>query len=178
MRKVNAVITALIMILFVAHGVLGAFQMIGVGGTAHKVIAQAAFILVVVHALVGFKLTMDSWKVQRKTGVSYRKENRLYSARRISGFAILVLLVFHMTAFTTKVDGATRLVHFDAFRLACQILLVLAILVHVISNAKPMLISFGIRSLRERVFDILFVISVLLLFMAFAFVIYYLRWRV
>ena len=57
------------------------------------------------------------------------------------------------------------------------ILLVLAILVHVISNAKPMLISFGIRSLRERVFDILFVISVLLLFMAFAFVIYYLRWR-
>ena len=41
MRKVNAVITALIMILFVAHGVLGAFQMIGVGGTAHKVIAQA-----------------------------------------------------------------------------------------------------------------------------------------
>lgn len=177
MRKVNAVITALIMILFVAHGVLGAFQMIGVGGTAHKVIAQAAFILVVVHALVGFKLTMDSWKVQRKTGVSYRKENRLYSARRISGFAILVLLVFHMTAFTTKVDGATRLVYFDAFRLACQILLVLAILVHVISNAKPMLISFGIRSLRERVFDILFVISVLLLFMAFAFVIYYLRWR-
>ena len=67
---------------------------------------------------------------------------------------------------------------FTDCKLATQLLLIAAIAVHVITNVKPMLISFGVLSLKKHVGDILFVLSVLLLFMAAAFIVYYLRWNV
>ena len=90
----------------------------------------------------------------------------------------MVLLLFHLSAFSDSSTGVYRLVWFDSFRLTTQILLVISIAVHVIANVKPVLISFGIRSLKEWVGDIMFVLSVLLLFMAAAFIVYYLRWNV
>ena len=177
LRKLNAVVTALIMLLFAVHGVLGAFQMLGAGGTGHKRIARIMAALILVHVIIGVKYTMDSLKVQRKTGTAYFKENRLFWARRISGLSVMVFMFFHMSSFTTAVDGQTRLLPFNGFRLALQILLVLSLAVHIISNVKPLLISFGVKRLRERAFDILFVVSVLLLFMAGGFAVYYLRWR-
>ncbi|MBQ8305409.1 MAG: pilus assembly protein PilX [Blautia sp.] len=178
MRKANAVITALIMLLFVIHGVLGAFQMLGAAGTWHKTIARAAFTLAAVHGVIGVKLTIDTLKAQKKAGVSYPAANRLFWARRISGFALMILLALHMSAFTGKVDGVVRLKAFGGFQLLLQLLLVVTLALHILMNVKPVLISFGIRSLKERAFDILFVLSVLLLFMAAGFVIYYLIWNV
>lgn len=178
MRKANAVITAVMMLLFVVHGVMGAFQLIGVGDTWHKIIAWSAAALCVIHALIGVKYTVDTLKASKKAGVSYFKENRLFWARRMSGFAVLLMLFFHIWAFTTAVDGATRLLPFGTFRLVTQIFLIICIAVHVITNVKPLLISFGIKSLKKYAFDILFVVSILLLFMAAAFLIYYLRWNV
>ncbi len=43
---------------------------------------------------------------------------------------------------------------------------------------KPAGRSLGIRSGRKRLGDLLFLLAVLLLFMAGAFVVYYLRWNV
>ena len=90
---------------------------------------------------------------------------------------IMLLLAFHLTAFGYQTTGGYRLYWFDDFKLATQLLLVAAIALHVITNVKPMLISFGVRSLKERTGDILFVLSVLLLFFASAFIAYYLRWN-
>ena len=177
LRKLNAVITALIMLLFVVHGVLGTFQMLGAGGPGHKRIAQIMAVLILIHVIIGVKYTIDTLKVRQKTGTSYFRENRLFWARRISGLSVMLFMVFHMFSFTTTVEGQTRLLRFDGLRMALQILLVVSLAVHIISNAKPLLISFGIRRLRERAFDILFVASVLLLFMAGGFFVYYLRWR-
>ena len=178
MRKANAVITAVMMLLFVIHGVMGAFQLIGVGGIWHKVIARTAAGLCIIHAVIGVKLTVDTIRASKKAGVSYFRENRIFWARRISGFAVLVMLFFHIGAFTTYVDSAVRLLPFGGARLAAQIALVICIAVHIITNVKPMLISFGIKSLKAYAADILFVVSILLLFMAAAFVIYFLRWNV
>ena len=178
MRKCNAILTAVILLLFLAHGVLGAFQMMGIGSTVLKTLAWVSVILVAVHTVIGIKFTADTLRAWKKTGVSYFRENKLFWARRISGFAIMVLLVFHLTAFGHTVDGAYRLQWFTSFRLATQLLLVASIAVHVIANVKPMLISFGVKRFRQWVGDILFVLSVLLLFMAAAFVVYYLRWNV
>ena len=58
-----------------------------------------------------------------------------------------------------------------------QLLLAASLAVHVISNVRPMLISFGIRSLKERSGDILFVLALLLLFMTLSFIVYYIRWN-
>ena len=178
MRKWNAILTAAIMSLFLLHAILGGFQLFGVGATALKGAAWAAAALTLVHTAIGVKLTADSIRVWKKTGVGYFKQNKLFWARRVSGFAVMILLIFHMTAFGYDNGGAYRLRWFTDAKLAAQLLLVAALAVHIVTNVKPMLISFGVRGLKKYVGDILFVLSVLLLFMAAAFVVYYLRWNI
>ena len=178
MRKWNAILTAAIMALFLLHAIFGAFQLFGVGPTALKAVAWAALVLVAAHTLIGVKLTADSLRVWKQTRVGYFRQNKLFWARRISGFAVMVLLAFHMTAFGTSNGGAYRLRWFTDFKLATQLLLIVTLTLHVLMNVRPMLISFGVRGLKKYAGDILFVLSVLLLFMAAAFVTYYLRWNV
>lgn len=177
MRKFNAVLTAVIMVFFLVHMILGSFQMMGIGGTVASAISWISAGLVGVHMIIGVKLTVDTLRAQKQAGASYFKENKLFWARRISGFAVMVLLFFHFTAFGKYVEGNYRLEFFNTGRLVTQILLVITLAVHIISNVRPMMISFGIRSLKEWIGDILFVLSVLLLFAAAAFVVYYLRWN-
>jgi len=178
MRKWNAILTAAILVLFLLHGVFGAFQLFGLAPTTLKAVAWTALALVAAHTVIGVKLTADSLCVWRQTGVGYFRQNKLFWARRISGFAVMVLLAFHMTAFGYSNGGAYRLRWFTDFRLATQLLLIVTLALHVLMNVRPMLISFGVRGLKQYVGDILFVLSVLLLFMAAAFVVYYLRWNV
>ena len=178
MRRFNAILTAAIMLLFLLHAVFGAFQLFGVGGTALKTLAWIDLGLIAVHVIIGVKLTADTLRVWKKTGAPYLRENLRFWAARLSGLAIMVFLAFHLTAFNANLAGVYRLRWFTAGRLAAQLLLAASIAVHVITNVKPMLLSFGIRSLKPWTAQILFVLSVLLLVMAAAFVVYYLRWNV
>ena len=177
MRRLNAILSAAILLLFILHGVLGAFQMFGMGTVTMKAITHSMLTLIAVHTALGTKYTADAIRVWRKTGAPYFRQNLLFWARRVSGFAIMVLIAFHVTAFSYTVEGAFRLKWFDGFRLATQLLLLASIAVHVVANVKPMLISFGIRRLRPRTADLLFILSALLLVMAVAFIVYYLRWN-
>ena len=177
MRKLNAILTAAILVLFILHGVLGAFQMLGLGTVTMRTLAWTLLGLIGIHTIIGLKLTWDSLRVWKKTGAPYFRENLLFWARRIAGLAVMVLLAFHVTAFGYTTEGVFRLKWFDGFKLAAQLLLVIALAVHVITNVRPMLISFGIKRLKPRAQDILFVLSALLLLMAAAFVVYYIRWN-
>ena len=177
MRKFNVVLTALIMALFLLHGVLGSFQLFGWGTVTSKALTHGLLTLVAVHAVLGLKMTWDSVKVWRRTGAPYLRQNALFWARRLSGLAIMVLLAFHLTAFSYSVEGAFRLRWFNAGRLVTQLLLLVSIAVHVIANVKPALIAFGIRRLRPRAADVLFVLSALLVVFAAAFIVYYVRWN-
>lgn len=177
MRRFNAILSAAVLVLFLLHGVLGAFQMFDAGTVTMKGLAYTMLALILLHAAIGVKLTWDSVRVWRRTGAGYFRQNALFWARRISGLAIMVLIGFHVTAFSYTVEGAFRLKWFDAFRLATQLLLVLSIAVHVITNVKPALIAFGVRRLKPRAADILFVLAAALLVMAVAFIVYYIRWN-
>ncbi len=177
MRRFNAILTAVILLLFLLHAILGSFQLIGVGNTAVKAAAWVAAVLILIHAVIGVKYTVDTLRVWRKTGVSYFRENRLFWARRVSGFAVMVLLFFHFTAFGENSGSVYRLKYFGTAELSVQVLLAAAIALHVLTNVKPMLISFGIRGLKARAADLLLVLSVLILFFAAAFIVYYLRWN-
>ena len=179
MRKWNAVLSALVLLLFILHGVLGAFQLSGLGNTVSKGLSHSAMFLAALHACIGVKLTWDTLQAQRKAGAAYWKENRLFWARRLSGLAVLVLLVFHLFAFSyTTPEGYTRLAWFSAGKLASQLLLAAAVAVHVLANLRPLLISFGVKRLGAWAGELLFALSLLLLLMAAAFVIYYLRWNI
>ena len=177
MRRMNAILSMLILALFLLHGVLGAFQMFGVGSATMKGLACAMLVLIGVHALLGIRLTFDSVRIWRRTGAGYFKQNRLFWARRLSGLAVMLLIGFHVTAFSYTVDGAFRLRWFDAFRLTTQILLVASIAAHVITNVRPALIALGIRRLKPRAADLLFILSAMLVVMAVSFIIYYIRWN-
>lgn len=177
MRRFNAILTGLILLLFLLHAILGGFQLLGLGSTALKTLAWVAVGLVALHTLIGAKLTADTLRVWKRTRVSYWRENKLFWARRLSGLAVMVFLVFHMTAFGTGGGAVYRLRWFDAAKLATQLLLVASIALHVVSNVKPLLIAFGIKGLRAWAADLLVILAVLLLFMAAALVVYYLRWN-
>ena len=177
MRKWNAVLSLAALLLLVLHGVLGSVLLISGESAAVKLLARAGVTLVAVHAVLGAKHTVDSLLVWKKTGAGYFRENRVFWARRISGFAILVLLGFHFGAFGAVVDGVYQLEPFTWGKLAAHLLLAAAFAVHLLTNLRPLSLSLGVRGGRDRLGSVLFVLSVLLLFMAAAFVIYFLQWN-
>ena len=177
MRKINGIIAMAALALFVVHGVLGALNLMTVATVIVKALSHTMLALIIVHALISVGLTVKSVTTAVKTRAPYFKQNRLFWARRISGALILILIFFHTTAFGYTSGGVFRLVPFDIFRLITQILFLLSVAVHIITNVKPMLITFGVRRLRPRAGDILFFVSAAMLFMAVAFIIYYIRWQ-
>lgn len=177
MRKWNAVLSLAALVLFLIHGIAGSFLLLGPGSTALKVLARGMAVLVLIHTCIGIKYTADSLRVWRRTGAGYFRENRVFWARRISGLAILVFLLFHMTAFSAESEGFYRLQWFNAGKLAVHILLAASLAVHILTNIRPLMLSLGVKGGRRWLGDVLFVLAVLLLFMAAAFVIYYLRWN-
>lgn len=182
MRKINAVLTSAIMILFLVHAAAGGFQLAGWlpgGSVILKIAAWTMTALIAVHMVIGIKLTADSVRAIRSSGASYYKENRLFWLRRISGFAVMLFLIVHVLIFVGEGEGSGyRLSLFEGAQLASQILLVVSLALHILSNVKPMMLSFGIKSYKELGLDLLVVLSVLLLLMGAAFVVYYLRWNV
>ncbi len=177
MRKLNSILTAVILVLFIIHGFLGALNMIDIAVVITKHMARFMVVLIAVHTVLSGILTAKAIKAWKVTGAPYVKENTLFWARRISGAAVMILIVFHVLAFMSTTSDSFTLAYFGGFRLAANILLVLSIAVHVITNVKPMLIAFGIRSLKPRAGDILFFLSVLLVLFIIGFIVYYIRWN-
>ena len=178
MRRFNAVITVLILVLFLVHAFLGAFLMIDVTANTykiHKMIARSCATLIFIHTLIGIWLTGKSLWICHKTGAPYFRENQLYWTRRISGLLIMVLILFHLKFFSGQTGEAYRLKPIDIANLITQILFVLSVALHIISNVRPMLISLGIKKLRPHQEKILFILSIILLFFTAAFIIYYLH---
>ncbi len=174
MRKLNAILTVLILVTFLVHAIFASFQLIGVGSRSMKIMARAALTLVAAHTVIGVITTVKTLIATKRSGAPYFKHNLLFWARRISGFAVMILLAFHFIIFGTGVKD--RLPEFDVFSLITQIALVVTIAVHVVSNAKPVLISFGIKSLKPYAGDILFYVSIASLLFIAAFIVYYIRW--
>lgn len=180
MRKWNAALSISIIILFLIHAVIGGFQLSGIfsgGNSIMTVLAWLMVCLIVLHTLFGCILTAQTLSAQKKAGAVYWKENRLFWLRRISGFAVMLLILTHLVIFFGKSGTGFRLHLFGGAELLTQILLVAAIAVHILTNIRPLMLGFGIRKFHTFMLDILLIISVLLVFAAAAFLIYYIRWQ-
>lgn len=182
MRKTNAIITAAIMLLFLIHAVAGGFQLAGWlpgGSVLLKTAAWTMTALVGVHIVIAVKLTADTLRALKSSGVSYFRENKLFWLRRLSGIAVMLFMLAHVLIFNGRGSGSSyRLSLFEGPQLASQILLVISLALHMISNVKPLLFSFGVKSFKELGQDIAVYLSVLLALAGAAFVVYYLRWNV
>ena len=177
MRKLNGIIAVVVLALFVLHGVLGALNLMNIAPVIIKALSHTMLGLIGVHAVISIGLSVKAFAAATKTRAPYFRQNRLFWARRLSGALIMILVFFHMTAFGYTSGGVFRLVPFDIFRLIVQLLFLLGVAVHIITNVKPVLITFGVRGLRPKAGDILFFVSAAMLFMAVGFIIYYIRWQ-
>lgn len=181
MRMINAFVTAGIMILFVLHLFWGVFIMLGAvsgGSTLFSFISYLMTALVAVHLMIGCKLTYDTVKAVRRSEASYTSRNRLFWIRRISGFATAIFMAVHVWLFQgINEDGAFRLHHFDTLALVTQLLMVLSLAVHILTNIRPLKIALGIEDTRNFRTDILIMLSAALLLSAIGFVLYLIRWR-
>ena len=180
MRKFNAVLSIAILILFLIHAISGAFQLMSIAGGSQimGIISWIMLGLIILHIVIGIKLTADTLKAVKKSEVSYKKENRIFWVRRTSGFAIVLFILCHVIIFMGKNGEAYRLNYFGAVQLISQILLVISAAVHVLTNIKPLLIAMGVRGFKDVFIDTLFIFSIILLFAGAGFVVYYLRWNV
>ena len=153
MRKWNTILSVLMLLIFMIPGIMGSCMLNGVGSSAGNILA---------------------WK---QSGKMYLKQNAIFWARRASGLAILILLFFHIGLFGKVQNGTYILFPFTTVKMVTQLLFVAAIFVHIFINIRPLLVSLGIISYKERRGDIYLILSVLLLFIAGAVIFYYIGWQ-
>lgn len=179
MRKFNAVLSVTLLTVFLVHIISGIFNLCGFisGGSIFlTALTHTMELLAAIHLVIGVKLTANSVIAVKKSGVSYFKENKIFWIRRISGAAVIFFIVCHVIIFTEKNDTAFRLNYFGAVQLVSQILMVLSVAVHVLTNIKPLMLSLGISRYKSFITDILAVLSVILLLSGVGFTVYYFRW--
>ena len=181
MRKWNAPISAGIIVLFLIHAIAGAYQLVGVlpgGNTFLEVLAWIMAALIGAHVIIGIVLTLQTLRICHRSRAPYLKENAPFWIRRLSGLAMILFIVFHICIFYTADGGQVRLHYFGRLQLAASLLLSLCVAVHLLSNIKALMIGLGAGGIGKLIRDILFVLSVILVFCGAAFIIYYLRWNV
>ena len=174
MRKINTILSVLLLVIFMLHGLMGSFMLLGIGSSAGKILAWVGVAVLAAHTVIGVILTINTLKISKNAGNSYLKQNAVFWARRASGLAILILMFFHIGLFGGVQDGIYILFPFTTVKLITQLLLVAALFIHLFINIRPLL---GIISYKERRGDIYLILSVLLLFSAGAVIIYYIGWH-
>ena len=174
LRKINRFITIFIFIMFIFHAVLGSLKMFGVSVNIVSILGWITLGFVAIHVLIGTILTFKTLYALKKAKVSYFRGNGLFWARRISGYLMIVLIVFHILAFGAKDN---RLPEFDTLKLLVMITLIINLALHILMNVKPLLISFGIKELKPYAIDIYIVILAVLSIATIGFIVYYIRWN-
>jgi succinate dehydrogenase/fumarate reductase cytochrome b subunit len=180
-RKINAVVSVGIIGLFLIHGIAGGFQMMGFipGGQAWmEALAWMMVVLVVVHMVIGLWLTVLTIQISKRAKACYVRENLLFWIRRVSGFAVMLLVFWHFALFAQTGEGVFRLANFGTPEMIGQLLLVLALAVHLLCNIRPLSVALGLYGGKGYGRDLLLIFSVVLAFLALAFVVYDLRWNV
>ena len=180
MRKINAILGPIMIILLLIHGIWGSLQLTSLtpgGAVLRSILSWIMVAAVALHIIIGIRLTVDTLIAIKKSGAAYFKGNEQFWIARISGLALLIFIIYHMCVFITPGGEIFRLNAFTGVQLAGHILLVLSLILHLAVNIKPLCIALGITS-RKYGKDIVIILSVLLLVCAGAFIFYFLRWTV
>ncbi len=174
MRKINALLAAVLTVLVLLHSVMGSFMVLAIGHNGGKLVALAAAVILALHAVCGAILTRRS--LRRLTPAFFRA-NSLYWLRRLTGIAVIVLLWFHVGLFGTMTGSQYILYEFTLPRLAVQIAFILAFLTHIALNLRPLFITLGWTSFAAHCRDGYVLLAVVGLFTLGAMGYYYIGWQ-
>ena len=178
MRKWNNILARVIIVLFLIHALMGSLMLLGLSNISFKPLSWLLFALVIAHGILGIFATIQAMKNGKESGKWYLHQNAAYWTKRFSGLAILLLLCFHISAYTTTVGNAFFLKEFTFGRMTAQLSLLLSIFIHLAVSIKSMLIAKGVVKFKERTIDWMMVLSLMMLFFSIAVVIYFIQWQV
>ena len=158
MRKINSIVTIILILLFLDHGIFGTLNTLGKA----KVFLPVAYLLrvfLVIHVIISIILTVRSEKVSFKTKAPYNKENREYWLRRWTGVLIFVFFIAHMRMAKGGVDGTAKLANTSTFGKISFILFMASIAAHLAINFRPLMISLGVKNHKviTRVLNIIYI---------------------
>ena len=168
MRKLNTILSVLLLFICLLHGLMGSFMLLGISSGAGKFLAWIGVGILAAHTVLGLLLTAQTFRASRSGGKLYGKQN---------GLAILLMLFFHIGVFGRVQDGVYILFPFTTVRLLTQLLLVASVFVHLLLNLRPLLVSLGIVRDKEQRGDLYLILSVLVLFAAGSIILYYIGWN-
>ena len=177
MRKWNNILARVIFVLFLLHALMGSLMLLGLSTISFLPLSMLLLIAVLIHGILGIMATLSAVADGKETGHWYLKQNAAFWTKRISGIAIMLLLVFHVTAYTTSVNGRFFLKEFTLCQMLSQILFILAIFIHLAVSIKSMLIARGTIKFKEKTIDWILVLSIMMLFFIAAVIIYYIQWQ-
>ena len=177
MRKWNNILARVIIILFLLHAFTGSLMLLGLNTISFFQLSLVLFVIVIIHGILGIISTLSAVRSGKAARHWYFRQNAAFWTKRISGIAILLLLGFHVTAYTTSTDGRFFLKEFTLCGMLSQVLFILAIFVHLAVSIKSMLIAKGTVKFKERTIDWMLILSVMMLFFTVAVIIYYIQWQ-
>lgn len=177
MRKWNNRLARILLVLLGIHALMGSLMLLGFSTVSFRMLSWILLAAVILHGILGILSTFSAVKNGRKSGKWYLKQNAIFWTKRLSGLVILLLLAFHVTAYTTSEKGKVFLREFTFERMSVQLLFILAIFVHLVVSVKSMLIAKGTIKWKERTVDWMLVLTVMLLFFVVAVIVYYIQWQ-
>ena len=178
MRKLNNILARVIIVLFLFHAFTESLMLLGLNTISFFRVSLVLLAVVIAHGIFGIIATLSAIRSGTVTRHWYFRQNAAFWTKRISGVAIMLLLVFHVTAYTTSTGGRFFLKEFTLCGMLSQILFILAIFIHLAVSIRPMLIAKGTIKFRERTVDWMLVLSVMMLFFTVAVIAYYIQWQV
>ena len=92
MRKWNTILSVLMLLIFMIHGIMGSFMLNGVGSSAGKLLAWIGVGILVVHTVIGVILTVQSLQTAKQSGQLFLCHDVLFCAIRGSEITILIML--------------------------------------------------------------------------------------
>ena len=178
MRKLNTILSVLLLFICLLHGLMGSFMLLGISSGAGKFLAWIGVGILAAHTVLGLLLTAQTFRASRSGGKLYGKQNALFWARRHQGRSLLFAhALFHIGVFGRVQDGVYILFPFTTVRLLTQLLLVASVFVHLLLNLRPLLVSLGIVRDKEQRGDLYLILSILVLFAAGSIILYYIGWN-
>lgn len=76
MRKWNTILSVLMLLIFMIHGIMGSFMLNGVGSSAGKLLAWIGVGILVVHTVIGVILTVQSLQTAKQSGKNVSETKR------------------------------------------------------------------------------------------------------
>lgn len=174
-RWFNAVLSFVLIVLILIHGVSGGFMLIGINGSTAKLLSWATLAAALLHAAIGISFTVETL-CKRINSTKYASFNASFWAIRASGLAILLLLSAHIGIFGTVRSGQFVLYEFTTLKLVLNFLLAAALAIHLLAALRPMLVALGFYPWLKIAPAALMFLAIILLFFTSAIVIYYIMW--